>query len=43
MIPTSYQDDIWNNILKSKLKVKECSQIKILNIGKNTSDGGIIW
>ena len=33
--PTRYQDDISNNILKRKLKVKEWSQIKILIIGKH--------
>ena len=39
--PTRYQDDISNNILKRKLKVKQWSQIKILIIGKHSSDGRI--
>ena len=39
--PTRYQDDISNNILKRKLKVKEWSQIKILIIGKHNRDGRI--
>ena len=40
-MPTRHQDDIWNSILKRKLKVMEWSQIKILIIGKHTSDGEI--
>ena len=39
--PTRYQDDISNNILKRKLKVKEWSQIKILIIGKHSNGGRI--